>query len=515
MKKILLFGAFISSFTAFSQDGTLDLSFGSGGKVITSINSGEDKARSVSLQNDGKIVVVGFTYNPVFGYDFACVRYNSDGSLDNTFGTNGKVSYDLQAGSDDKAYSVDIQMDGKIVIAGYSDDGSDRAGAVIRLNTNGTLDNTFNSTGKVLTNFTIYNSNPRTDVFRVVKIHHVTGNIVVGGECIWNSDESRGIFARYTSSGQLDTTFADNGKLIDLPFPESNSIGFMFSIEDLKIKSNGKITAIGWSDIPGNGSLLYARQYVCRLNSNGTLDTTFSTDGFSSNSFTTSDNKSYSILLNPDDTSIYSGSSRWSSTDYKYYFGTVSGGGTVSSKGFIDFSPNTIDLCYGIAKASDGKILLSGSSINNSANASTFSMMRANTDYTIDTTFGTNGLVNTDFGTNSYSESFDIAVQPDDKIILVGYTANDFAIARYTGNVLSTTSFDSYSLKLYPNPTTALIKVKGHIEDKSYQIFDINSKLVKIGELNVSEENTISIEELKSGLYLIVIDNIVYKFIKK
>lgn len=515
MKRILLLGALLSSFITFSQDGTLDTSFGSGGKVVTSINAGEDKARSVSLQSDGKIVVVGYTYNAVFGYDFACVRYNADGSLDNTFGTNGKVSYDLQSGSDDKAYSVDIQMDGKIVIAGYSDDGSDRAGAVIRLNTNGSLDNTFNTTGKVLTNFTIYNANPRTDVFRVVKIHHVTGNIVVGGECIWNSNESRGIFARYTPSGQLDTTFADNGKLIDLPFPESNSIGFMFSIEDLKIKSNGKITAVGWSDIPGNGSLLYARQYVCRLNSNGTLDTTFSTDGFSSNSFTTSDNKSYSILLNPDDTSIYSGSGRWSSTDYKYYFGTVSSGGSVSSQGFIDFSPNTIDLCYGMAKASDGKILLAGSSINSTANTSTFSMVRANTNYTIDATFGTNGLVNTNFGTNSYSESFDIAVQPDDKIILVGYTGNDFAVARYTGNVLSTTSFDSYALKLYPNPTTSVLKVSGHIEDKSYQIFDINSKLIKVGQLNANEENTIAIEELKSGIYVIVIDNIVSKFIKK
>lgn len=515
MKRILLYGTLLSSIITFSQDGALDLSFGSGGKVVTSINSGEDKARSVALQTDGKIVVVGYTYNPVFGYDFACVRYNTDGNLDTTFGTGGKVTYDLQVGSDDKAYSVDIQIDGKIVIAGYSDDGSDRAGAVIRLNSNGTLDTTFNSTGIVLTNFTIYNTTPRTDVFRVVKIHHVTGNIVVGGECIWNSDESRGIFARYTSSGQLDTTFADNGKLINLPFPENNSIGFMFSIEDLKIKSNGKITAVGWSDIPGTGSMLYARQYVCRLNSNGTLDTTFSTDGFSSNSFTTSDNKSYSILLNPDDSSLFSGSSRWSSTDYKYYFGTVSSGGTVNSQGSVDFSSSTIDMCYGMSKAGDGKILLSGSSINSSSSTATFSMARINTNYSIDTTFGTSGLVTTDFGTGTYSESFDIVIQPDEKIILVGYTGNDFAIARYTGSVLSAESFNSTALKLYPNPTTSILKVKGNIEEKTYQIFDLHSKLVKEGEINAINENSISIEELNSGIYFIVIDNVVSKFIKE
>jgi len=156
MIKILPFILLFSTFSMFSQGGSLDTSFGTGGKVVTSINSGEDKARGVALQDDGKIVVAGYTYNAVFGYDFACVRYNVDGSLDSTFGTNGKVSYDLQAGSDDKAYSIDIQLDGKIVIVGYSDDGSDRAGAVIRLNSNGTLDNTFNSSGKVFTNFTIY-----------------------------------------------------------------------------------------------------------------------------------------------------------------------------------------------------------------------------------------------------------------------------------------------------------------------------------------------------------------------
>ena len=515
MKKILLLGAFISSFSAFSQDGTLDLTFGSGGKVSTSINSGEDKARSVSLQSDGKIVAVGYTYNPIFGYDFACVRYNTDGSLDTSFGTDGKVSYDLQAGSDDKAYSVDIQMDGKIVIAGYSDDGTDRAGAVIRLNANGTLDTSFNTSGKVFTNFTIYNTNPRTDVFRVVKVHHVTGNIVVGGESILNTNESKGIFARFTPSGQLDTTFADNGKLINLPFPESNTIGFMFSIEDLNIKSNGKITAVGWSDIPGNGSLLYARHYVCRLNSSGTLDTTFSTDGFSSNSFSTSDNKSYSLLLNPDDTSFFSGSSRWSSTDYKYYFGTVSSIGTVNLRGTIDFSPNTIDMSYGMAKASDGKILISGSSINSSLATASFSMARINADYTIDTTFGTNGLVNTSFEANSYSESFDIALQADDKIIVVGYTGSDFAVARYNGAALSTSTFDSSKLKIYPNPTTSLLQIAGTFEDTSYQIFDMNSKWITSGQLNANDENTVSVEDLKNGLYFIVIDNIVSKFIKK
>lgn len=516
MKKIVVVVAsLLSSLIGFSQGGTLDFTFGNGGKVVTSINSGEDKAKGVALQIDGKIVVAGYTYNAVFGYDFACVRYLTDGSLDTTFGTNGKVSYDLQGGSDDKAYSIDIQLDGKIVIAGYSDNGSDRAGAVIRLNTNGSLDTTFNTTGKVLTNFTIYNSNPRTDEYKVVKIHHVTGNIVVGGTCIFNSDESRAIFARYTSTGQLDPTFADNGKLINLPFPESNTIGFMFAIEDLKIKSNGKITAIGWSDIPGNGSLLYARQYVCRLNSNGTLDTTFSTDGYSSNSFTTSDNKSFSLLLNPDDTSLYSGSSRWSATDYKYYFGTVSSGGTVNSQGSVDFSSSTIDMCYGMAKTADGKIILSGSSISSGSNSATFSMACISSSYSIDTSFGTNGLVTTDFGTGTYSESFDIAIQSDEKIVLVGYSGNDIALARYTGSVLALEAFEKKEINLFPNPTSNYLVVSQATEGASFSIYDFSSRLIKKGTLSEFTENKIDVSDFKSGVYFIEIGQTTSKFIKK
>jgi uncharacterized delta-60 repeat protein len=519
MKKILLITTLLQSFIFNAQDGALDLSFGNNGKVITSISSGEDKARSVALQDDGKIIVAGYSYSSVFGYDFSCARYNTDGSLDSNFGNNGKVTYDLQGGSDDKAFSIDIQLDGKIVIAGYSDDGSDRAGAVIRLNSDGSLDNTFNSTGKVFTNFTIYNSNPRTDEFKVVKIHHVTGNIVVGGTCIFNSNESRAIFARYNSSGQLDTSFADNGKLIDLPFPESNSIGFMFAIEDLKIKSNGKITAIGWSDIPGNGSLLYARQYVCRLNSNGTLDTTFSSDGYSSNSFTTSDNKSYSILLNPDDTSIFSGSSRWSSTNYKFYFGTVSNSGTVNSQGSVDFSSNTIDMCYSMAKDLDNKIILSGSSINTSTNTSTFSIARINSNYSIDTTFGTSGLVTTDFGSNSYSESYDSVIQSDGKIILVGYTGNDIALARYIGSsTLSNIDFsnNNNTISLFPNPTSDFLILNNfdQIHKSDFYIYDYNSRLVKNGIIDNSD-NKIFVEDLKNGIYFIEIGDQVLKFIKK
>lgn len=73
------------SISIFAQDGSLDLSFGTNGKVVTSINNGSDIAYSVKLQQDGKIIVAGMTTSSITGKDFVCIRYNSNGSLDSTF----------------------------------------------------------------------------------------------------------------------------------------------------------------------------------------------------------------------------------------------------------------------------------------------------------------------------------------------------------------------------------------------------------------------------------------------
>lgn len=512
MKKFLQLGLLLSVMTISAQEGGLDTSFGTGGKVTTSFNTGADKAYGVALQSDGKIVVVGYTFSSIFGNDFACARYNTNGSIDTTFGTNGLMTYDLQLGSDDKAYSVDIQLDGKIVIAGYSDNGSDKAGAVIRINSDGTLDTTFDTDGKVFTNFTIYNNTARADEFKVVKIHQITGNIVVGGTCVFNSDESRGIFARYTSTGALDTTFGTGGRLIDLPFPESNSNGFTFVIEDLELKSNGKITAVGWSDVPGNSSLLYSRQYVCRLNSNGTLDTTFSSDGYSSNSFTTSDNKTYSLVLKADDSFLFSGSSRWSATDYKHYYGSVTAAGTVAVQGSVDFSSSTIDMCYGMGLNSNDKILLAGSAINATATTSTFALSRINTDYTIDATFGTAGKTTTTFGTNLENEAYDMIIQPDQRIILVGYSGNDFAIARYIGDSanLGLAETNQNKVSIYPVPALNSLTItsgKPFEQNTSYKIYDMNGREIMNGQL-LSDQNSIAVENLSRGIYMLKIAGI-------
>src|SRR5207245_5340246 len=134
----------------YNADGTLDPSFGGGGRVLTNF-AGRDEASALALQSDGKIVVAGFS-GAGGRQDFAVARYNPDGSLDPSFGSGGRVLTDF--GGDDEAAALALQSDGKIVVTGFSF--SDAGGsdiALARSNPDGTLDASFGSGGRVLTDF--------------------------------------------------------------------------------------------------------------------------------------------------------------------------------------------------------------------------------------------------------------------------------------------------------------------------------------------------------------------------
>ncbi len=136
----------------YKYNGTLDSSFGSNGIVTTSIGAVGDNVFSIAIQNDGKIVAAGFA---TIGnnYDFALARYETNGALDNTFDGDGIVTTNLGSGSD-VVYEVVIQNDGKIVAAGHSFQVTNHDFAVVRYNSNGSLDNTFSTDGIVTTPIT-------------------------------------------------------------------------------------------------------------------------------------------------------------------------------------------------------------------------------------------------------------------------------------------------------------------------------------------------------------------------
>ena len=123
----------------YNPDGTPDATFGNGGQVSTDFFGMEDDAFSVLIQPDGKIVAVGSANNPATYYDFAAVRYLSNGTIDTTFGVAGKVSTDFGDQNFDRAHSAALQADGRIVAAGFaiSQNGGVQNFAVARYTSNG------------------------------------------------------------------------------------------------------------------------------------------------------------------------------------------------------------------------------------------------------------------------------------------------------------------------------------------------------------------------------------------
>ena len=110
--------------------GSLDESFGNGGIATIPIGSGNDGGSSAAVQSDGKILVAGDSFNGT-NEDFAIVRYNSNGSLDTGFGSGGKVTTQIGS-SDDGGSSAAVQSDGKILVAGDSFNGTNYDFAIVR-----------------------------------------------------------------------------------------------------------------------------------------------------------------------------------------------------------------------------------------------------------------------------------------------------------------------------------------------------------------------------------------------
>lgn len=517
-KKLLTF-SLLALTNIYAQDGTLDTSFGTNGKVVTTVNGVVEKAKGVALQSDGKIVVAGYTYSEISGNDFVCIRYNTNGSLDTSFGNNGKVTVDLQLGSDDKANGLDIEANtGKIILGGYSDDGTNKQGALVKLNTDGSLDTTFGTQGKVLTDFTpSANATIRQDEFRVIKIHQLTGNIIAGGTSFLATNDSKPIMARYTSNGSLDTTFNTTGKITSLP----NTIDgwtFLFSIEDLAVKSNGKITAVGYIK-PTTGALYYySDNYTCRINANGTLDTTFDQDGYDSFLYATSDNVASSIVLNPDDSFYFGGQHAWNDNMNRLHIGLTTASG-VNSYNTIQFWQNMQPKCFALAKDTNGRLVMGGSLTDFSTGGSTFMLLRLTSAIDVDTTFGTGGYTATSFENNTANDGYAMKIQTDGKIILAGASGNKIALARYHG--MGTTGTDEQkpaeSIKLYPNPANSFITITSANNNlrSGFVIYDINGREITSGTLQDSN-TTVNVASFAKGVYFIKLteSGTTLKFIK-
>jgi uncharacterized delta-60 repeat protein len=256
---------------------------------------------SVVIQSDGKIVVGGNTFSFNTGTDFALARYNADGSLDASFGAGGKVITDVAVNGNDFLAGLALQSDGKIIAAGSSiplgPDGSNFA--VVRYDTNGVLDPTFGTGGIASIDF-----GSAREIGRAVALQ-LDGKIVVGGE---TTTDFRPQFAlaRYNVDGTADATFGTGGFSTTSFSPDMNT-----QIFGIGIQADDRIVAAGTTfvqNVPGNGDF-----GVARYNADGSLDTTFGTNGLTITDFSVSSDAVTGMTIQLDGKIIVVGSTTFGS----------------------------------------------------------------------------------------------------------------------------------------------------------------------------------------------------------
>ncbi len=333
--------------------GTLEQSFGSGGTVAMP-QAGHGTA--VLIQPDGKIVIAGVAVAPDdVTTHFMLTRYLPDGTLDSSF-SGGMVTFDL---SGFVQVAAALQPDGKILLAS-SLGGHSTQCLVIRVNSDGTLDNSFGSGGKehlVLSDTATQNS--ALDAVLV----QPDGNILIGGSAEINAATltSNALIARLTPSGALDASFGTNGRTVTgMGAEDANFTG-------LALQPDGRIVALGWAG-PFNGNRMAA---FARFDTHGNLEPTFSGDGFLTTDldFTTTANDfqdGASIAIQPDGKILAAGSVSQSSAEDTCIVRVDGNAGTLD----LQFGNNGIsrvnlanggrDFATGLAVQSDGKFVIVG-----------------------------------------------------------------------------------------------------------------------------------------------------------
>ncbi len=375
----ILWGVICTMPAFASGPGDLDPTFGSGGVVTTPGGSNHGGAAyALVLQPDGKLVAAGQYWNGA-DWDFGLVRYNPDGSLDTTFGNAGIVSTGIAPSGLNTAFeygrALVLQPDNRLVLAGFvSSDDEFRAAlpALARYNPDGSFDATFGSGGTVITSIA-----GEANALALLP----DGGLITAGYAPVGNGHTGVALISYNPDGSLDTTFG-NGGIATIPLSGGYDQG-----RALVVQPDGTlVVACLWR----NNSLI-SRFALIRTTADGSLDATFGVGGIAKIQF-----------------------------------------------------PNSLDYDnpHAVVRQSDGKLVVAGVSYTPRA---LFALARFNTDGSLDPAFGGTGMVTTPIGT--YARAFALTLQPDGKLVAAGAYASGsqerFALVRYNPDGTLDTSFGS------------------------------------------------------------------------
>lgn len=442
-------GEFKFTIVQLNSDGSFDTTFDDDGKAILFETTGSsDLAYALKIQNDNKIILTGQTIDGVTTDDnFLTVRINPDGSLDSTFGSGGKVMTSFATGND-YGRNLEIQNDGKILVIGSNNNRY----AVARYNTDGSLDTSFDSDGKLYltTNLSLFISSSQTIYDRPNIKVLPSGKILLSGTSNYNFS-----LIRLNQNGSFDTTFGTNG-LLYYSVNVRNRSSYLFLNNENKIitggsshnNTGGNVSKINQLQFSENGLLENSSNFNIQLGisrvsnaieqadgkiivlcenrtssddaifirylSNGSIDTSFGNNGISTIGQGLLPDKM--IQLNNGKLAVYF----YNSPLLKMYNpdGTVDN--TYGTNGSINIGQliTTASFIKSVKSAPDGSVFIACST--NSVN---FGVIKVLSNGIIDSSFGNNGIATVDFDlytTTDIESPNDLLILPNGKIIIIG-----------------------------------------------------------------------------------------------
>jgi uncharacterized delta-60 repeat protein len=487
-------------FTSQAQYGVLDNSFGSSGIVKTAFGPTAATLQSLAIQKDGKIVATGERS----GENFFVVRYNVKGTLDTLFGDSGYVSTDLDG--EDRSTSVAIQPDGKILVAGTSRHGVQpefpEYFALVRYNTDGSLDAEFASGGKLLKVAGHHHNKVYTVLIRP------DGKIVVVGDASFGSPGQDICLLQCNADGTIDSTFGTGGT-VRAVMDNTDEHGYSAALQP-----DGKIVVTGYTTPDGQDFDFL----VMRFNSNGTLDNNFGNKGVVKTSIADyTQEVGRAIAIQPDGTLIIAGYAMLGSDNdivLMRYKQNGSLDNTFSGDGKVMTSVGqSNDFASSLLIQPDGKILIAGGTITGTN--WDFVLARYDSAGTLDNSFGSSGTVITAVSPiSSYVTS--IALAPDGKIVAGGIAEpnsgpGQFALARYSSGLptgVNTVHLDRSPLRAFPNPATDVLHLSFELKRSAaltIEVVNSTGHLIQSQKVSAHEGYnvvTLRSKDLSPGVYL-------------
>lgn len=460
--------------------------------MSTAFGAASTYAGQVVVQNDGRIVVSSGVWSAT--RDIGLTRYNSDGTLDDSFGTGGIVQLDVNVGSDDRSGPIVLVADGKVLLYGIMDGDL----LLIRFNVDGSVDTDFGTNGYTTVDVLTGESESRGDL-----VVRPNGKIVV--VCTNDGDNGNGFgtVLQFSENGILDPAFGTSG-LLTIDWATGTTTEWL---RDLALASNGDIYMVGYTSIVGTDII-----QVYRVNAAGALDTGFDGDGMMELPVGPDRDQPNSINVLASGKILIGGITE-SDLYYDIFFALLNADGSFDpSFGTSGMVITSISAGYvtDVLPMADGKFLFCSDFFNGVGRDMLIARMDA--DGSFDTSYGTDGITTTRIGSQGGSETgISLAIAADGNYIMTGRTGVDFnqtvvqIVLKYRSGVNSSIREEAEErMRVFPNPTNGSLLVNSVHPNRSkgYLVLDTSGRsMVEVIAINGQLELPSSLD---AGNYLLV-----------